>query len=165
MKMANSITATRITGRETDWNTTVMIRKIATMDTALTTLKSLSVMVIRSLVQGASPISIPELSYFLMMEFRISHCSLTSSVATLYSDWTRINCQSPCLSFSVTSAGMKSLGTAGPRMLSKPRANLTPATSDISFSMALASFDGSFAPARTMCVAFMSNSSASFSLA
>ena len=58
-KFANSITATRMTGSVMERNTSAMITKIATMEIALTTLKSVSVMVIRSLVHGASPISMP----------------------------------------------------------------------------------------------------------
>ena len=60
--------------------------KIATIETALTTLKSLSVIVIRSFVQGASPMSIPVSSYFFTISLIVVHCSLTSSDATLYSD-------------------------------------------------------------------------------
>ena len=67
--MANSITATSISGSETDLKVTRMIRKIAAIEIISTTLKSLSVTSIRSFVQGASPISIAELSYFLIMLF------------------------------------------------------------------------------------------------
>ena len=60
-KIANSMTATSMIGSDTDLNTTRMIRNINTIDTALTRLKSVSVIVIRSFVQGASPISIASL--------------------------------------------------------------------------------------------------------
>ncbi len=58
IKIPNSMTKTRMTGRETDFNTAAIIKKINTMETTLTTLKSRSVIVIKSCVQGASPISI-----------------------------------------------------------------------------------------------------------
>ena len=64
IKIANSIAATRIIGNETDLNTQKIIMKIATIDTALTVLKSLSVMVIKSFVHGASPITMEFWSYF-----------------------------------------------------------------------------------------------------
>ena len=60
-----------------------MMMKMATMDTALTTLKSWSVVSIMSFMQGASPMSMPVASYCLMMAFRSSICRLTSSLATL----------------------------------------------------------------------------------
>ena len=59
--MANSITATSISGSETDLKVTRMIRKIAAIEITSTTLKSLSVTSISYFVQGASPISIAEL--------------------------------------------------------------------------------------------------------
>ena len=46
-------------GSTSERNTIAMITKIATIEIALTTLKSVSVIVIRSFVHGASPISIP----------------------------------------------------------------------------------------------------------
>ena len=58
IKIANSMTDTRISGSEPDLNTNAMIMKIAMIEMALTTLKSLSVIVIRSFVHGASPINI-----------------------------------------------------------------------------------------------------------
>ena len=57
-KIANSMTATKITGNEMDLNTKIMIKKIAPMETILTRLKSSSVILIKSFVQGASPINI-----------------------------------------------------------------------------------------------------------
>ena len=47
------MTDTRISGSEPDLNTNAMIMKIAMIEMALTTLKSLSVIVIRSFVHGA----------------------------------------------------------------------------------------------------------------
>ena len=64
MKIANSIAATRTTGSEIDLNTKRIITTIAPIETALTRLKSVSVIVIRSFVQGASPITIDVESYF-----------------------------------------------------------------------------------------------------
>mgnify|MGYP006873675891 CR=1 FL=1 len=57
-KIANSIAETSIIGSDIDLSTNRIITNIATIDTALTVLKSLSVIVIRSLVQGASPTTI-----------------------------------------------------------------------------------------------------------
>ena len=73
MKIANSITDTKIIGKDIDLNTHAIIKKIAPMDTVLTTLKSWFVIVIKSFVQGASPISIAFLSYFFMIFSILSH--------------------------------------------------------------------------------------------
>lgn len=62
-KIANSITPTKINGSDTDLNKSKMITNIIPIDTALTVLKSVSVMSIRSAVSGPSPINIPPLSY------------------------------------------------------------------------------------------------------
>ena len=86
MKMANSMTATKITGIEIDLNTNSMIKNTAPIEIALTTLKSLSVICIKSFVHGASPISMASGSYVLIILFNVSHWALTSSDATLYSD-------------------------------------------------------------------------------
>ena len=51
-----------------------MMTKMATMETALTTWKSRSVVSIISFMQGASPISIPVESYFFRMLFRLVIC-------------------------------------------------------------------------------------------
>ena len=60
--IANSITATRMIGSETERSAIRMMIKIAAIETIFTTLKSWSVMSIRSFVAAASPISIPSLS-------------------------------------------------------------------------------------------------------
>ena len=65
--------------------------KIAAMEMMLTTLKSRSVTVIRSLVQGASPMSMPFLSYFFNTALISSTCRLTSSDATLYRELTSMS--------------------------------------------------------------------------
>ena len=57
MNIANSMTATSTIGSDIEPNTQRMIMNIAPMDTVLTDAKSLSVIVIRSFVQGASPTS------------------------------------------------------------------------------------------------------------
>ena len=139
--------------------------KIATMEIALTTLKSLSVIVIRSFVHGASPINIAEWSWLLIILFNSVHCLFTSSVAALYSDCTKISCQSPCFNVSVSSDGTTSRGIEEPSRLSSPSANFTPFTSDISLSISFASLGERFASARTMCVAFISNVLLNFSFA
>ena len=58
IKIANSMIATSKIGSTTDRSTSAMIRNTKPMDTALTTAKSWSVIVIRSFVHGASPMSI-----------------------------------------------------------------------------------------------------------
>ena len=90
IKMANSMTATRMIGSDTDLNTSAIITKIAPIDTMLTVLKSSSVISIRSFVHGASPINMAEESYFLMILLISSHCAFTSSEATAYSEPTTI---------------------------------------------------------------------------
>ena len=76
--MASSIIATSRIGRENDLSTNAMITKIAAMEIALTTLKSRSVQLIKSFVQGASPMSMPPSSYFLRIAFSSSICWLTA---------------------------------------------------------------------------------------
>ena len=49
MKIANSMTITRMTGNETDFSTNAMIMKIRIMETAFTVLKSVFVMVLLSI--------------------------------------------------------------------------------------------------------------------
>ena len=63
MNMANSITVTNNTGNDTDLSTNRIIINISMIDTALTRLKSVSVIFIKSLVHGASPITMALLSY------------------------------------------------------------------------------------------------------
>ena len=75
--------ATRITGSDTDFRTKNMIKNIAIIETALTVLKSLSVIVIRSFVQGASPITIDVASYFLAISSTLFIWSLISSDANV----------------------------------------------------------------------------------
>ena len=55
IKIANSITLTRIIGNEIDLNNIKIIRNIITIERILTVLKSVSAIVIKSLVNGASP--------------------------------------------------------------------------------------------------------------
>ena len=86
IKIANSITHTRMIGSEMDLNVSKIIIKIAAIEIILTFLKSTSVISIRSLVHGASPISIAVLSYFLIIALISSHCLFTSSVADAYSE-------------------------------------------------------------------------------
>ena len=54
MNIADSITATNTKGSDTERNTKSIIISIAIIETELTILKSVSVIVIRSFVQGAS---------------------------------------------------------------------------------------------------------------
>ena len=74
MKMANSITDTRISGTVIDWKVSSIIRNTAIIEIMLTTLKSLSVIVIKSFVQGASPISMPLGAYSLRIWFSSAIC-------------------------------------------------------------------------------------------
>ena len=74
MKIASSMTAIRMKGSSALFSTRAMMTKMATMDTALTTWKSRSVVSIISFMQGASPISIPVESYFFRMLFRLVIC-------------------------------------------------------------------------------------------
>ena len=86
MNTANSITASSSTGSDSERVTSRMMTKIDRIEMALTTSKSWDVTSIRSLVQGASPISMPVESYFLRIAFRSSIWALTSSVAVPYSE-------------------------------------------------------------------------------
>ena len=88
MKMATSITEISRMGRVTLFATKKMIRKTSAMEMAFTTVKSWPVVSIRSFMQGASPISMPPLSYFFRMPFSAVICSFTSSLAALYSETT-----------------------------------------------------------------------------
>ena len=54
IKIAPSITKTKIIGNEIDLNTNKIIKNTAKIETALTTLKSWSVISIKSLVHGAT---------------------------------------------------------------------------------------------------------------
>ena len=164
IKMANSMTDTRIIGNEIDLNTNAMIMKIAPMEIILTFLKSTAVISIRSFVQGASPISIAESSYFLMILLISSHCAFTSSVADAYSEATSINWYLPLFNSSLTSSGIISCGTLGPVMESKDTASLTPSTFLISSIMFMLSFADRLLSARIIWVAPMLNCSVSLSL-
>ena len=59
IKIANSITVTRMAGREIDLNTIITITKIASMDTVFTVTRSTLVVSSRSFISGASPMTIP----------------------------------------------------------------------------------------------------------
>ena len=78
--MANSMTSTKINGRLALLNTISRMRRIAMMEIASTTTKSWSVTLMRSLVAGASPMSVALGSYSLMIDWISSHCALTASV-------------------------------------------------------------------------------------
>ena len=141
MNIANSITATSIIGSEIDLNTKAMIMKIRKIETKLTVAKSLFVILIRSLVQAASPTNIPFLSYFFII-FSISlHWLLASSEPVLYADMNiSISCSSLSNSF-VKSLGINDSGTEPSKTLSFPNAICTPSTFLTSSSIADTSFD------------------------
>ena len=103
-----------------DRNTKRTMTPTRIMDTRFTTLKSRSVILIRSCVQGASPISIPLLSYLFRISLIVSHCAFTSSVATLYSERMNISLYSPLSRIFVRFFGIISFGNSGPRMESNP---------------------------------------------
>ena len=165
MKMDNSITATRISGRVILFSTRAMITKIATIETAFTTLKSSSVVSIRSLVQGASPISMPLESYFFKIVFSSLIWAFTSSVAVLYSEFTRRSSQSSLFNTSFTDSGSISSGTRGPTTDSRPRAYLIPSTFSISWIMARTSVSDTSVLTSTIWVAPTPKSSCNLLLA
>ena len=163
--MENSITATKITGRVILFSTSAMMTKIAMIEIAFTTLKSSSVVSIRSFVQGASPISIPVESYFFRISFSASIWALTSSDATLYSELARINFQLSLFSMSFTDFGSISSGTRAPTTDSMPSTYFMPSTCSISEIMLLTSFAETSVLTRIICVEPTSNSSFSLELA
>ena len=126
MKMATSMTAIRMKGRERDFRTRAIMRKMATMEMELTTWKSLAMSLIISLVAGASPIR-RLLSLYLLMVLLISSAwVLAALVAFLYSEPTSMSCQLSPLRISVTESGRISVGIRSPRRLSRPRTYLMP---------------------------------------
>jgi len=160
MKMDNSITATRISGRVILFSTRAMITKIATIETVFTTLKSSSVVSIRSLVQGASLES-----YFFKIVFSSLIWAFTSSVAVLYSEFTRRSSQSSLFNTSFTDSGSISSGTRGPTTDSRPRAYLIPSTFSISWIMARTSVSDTSVLTSTIWVAPTPKSSCNLLLA
>ena len=116
-------------GRLIDLNTKKIMTKIATIDTALTRAKSSFVMLIRSLVHGASPISIPLVSYLSRISSSLSHCALTSSDATAYSELTMSSSYSSFCTTFKRSEGSISFGKPAPKIASRPIVAFTPSTS------------------------------------
>ena len=82
--------STNRTGTDIDLNMTIIIKNIATIENILTFLKSLSAIVTRSLVSGASPPTNPSGSYFFTISLISSNCTATSLVADLYFELTII---------------------------------------------------------------------------
>ena len=160
--IASSITDTSIIGSDTERNVSAMIMNIAAIESMLTTLKSWFVISIKSLVAGASPMSIESSSYFSTISFNCATCSFTASDATSYSEPISINCHSSPLRISLISSGIISSGIAEPTSESNPIANLTPSTLSISLSIFLACFESISESTRRICVLFMLKSSASF---
>ena len=159
------MTAIRINGRETLFSTRAIMRKMARIDTALTTLKSWAVVSIMSFIHGASPISIPPSSYLLRMAFSCVICSFTSSLATLYSELMSINSHLSLFRISTTEFGRISSGTREPTTDSKPRTYLTPSTCSISPIILRTFFVGTSVSISSMWVEAMLKSSASLLLA
>ena len=152
INIAASITTISIKGSETLFSTSAIMINIAAMDIIFTTLKSLSVVSIISFIQGASPISMPDLSYFLSMVFSFVICSFTGSLATLYSELTSISFHLLLSSKDFKDLGRISLGTPDPISESSPNTYLIPSTFSISLHIALVSLADSFASTRSICV-------------
>ena len=110
------------------------------MDTALTILKSWSVVWIISFMQGASPISIPPWSYFFRISLSRSIWAFTASLATLYSELMSSKRQLPLFNIEVTDSGRNSSGTREPTTDSMPSTYFTPSTCSIFRAMARTSF-------------------------
>ena len=161
MKMASSMTAMSRNGSEMLRSTSRMMRKIARIDTALTTLKSWSVVSIMSFMHGASPMSIPVGSYFFRMALSESIWAFTSSLATLYSELMSSSSHLSLLRIERTESGRISSGTPAPTTDSRPRTYFTPSTCSISEIMLRTCFDGRDASTSSMCVEAISNSSES----
>ena len=135
------MTAIRMNGSDILRSTSRMMIKIAMIEIVLTTLKSVLVVSIISFIHGASPMSIPFSSYFLMISLSASICSPTLSLAEWYSELIK---SSSYLSFSRTLlslSGMISSGTVDPIRLSMPKTDLTPSTSFISPTIFLTSLE------------------------
>ena len=139
-------------GSEILFSTNAIIMNIAAIEMIFTTLKSLSVVSIMSFIQGASPISIPDLSYFLSIELSFVICSFTGSLATLYSELTSISFHLLLSSSDFMDWGSISLGTPEPISASSPSTYLIPSTFSISLHIALVSLAESFASTRSICV-------------
>ena len=163
--MENSITATRINGKVILFSTSAMMIKIAAIETVLTTLKSSSVISIRSFVQGASPISIPAGSYFFKIAFSSAIWAFTSSLAVLYSEFTSKSSHLSLFSTLLMDCGIISSGTREPSTDSIPSAYLMPSTASISASICRTSCAGTLAFTSTICVAPTPKLSCSFVLA
>ena len=74
-----SIAATNITGNDIDLNTIAIIKNIAIIEAALTFLKSVSAILIKSFVRGASPPTRPSGSYLWTICSTSVNCALHSS--------------------------------------------------------------------------------------
>ena len=139
-----------------DLNNINMITKMIPIDTILTVLKSVSVISIRSAVNGPSPINIPPLSYLCNILFRSLIWAFSSSDATLYSELTNSSWYLSFFNISVTEFGIISCGIAGPISASSPSAHLTPSTSSILSIIFATSADSTELSTRIICVVFMS---------
>ncbi len=159
------MTATRMIGIEIDLNEIRMMKNTMMIDTAFTRLKSEFVMFTRSLVQGASPISIADLSYFFMIFSIWVHCLFTALVAVAYFDVTIISCLSPLFNSSLMSSGITSDGIIGPVSESDDTASFMPLSFSISFIILSDCSAGRSASAMMIEVAPILNSSFIFSLA
>ena len=156
------MTEIRIKGREILFSTNRMIRNIARTETAVTILKSRSVVSIISFVQGPSPMTSPLLSYFFTIPLITSIWLLISSVATPYSEPISINSQFSLLSADVSLSGIRSSGILDPMSDSRLSTYLTPLTFFICSVMERTLSASRSDLTRIMCVAPTPYSSLSF---
>ena len=150
MKIASSMTATRMMGRVMLFSTRAMMTKMAMMEIMLTTWKSWPVVSIMSFMQGASPMSIPLGSCSFKIAFKESSWVFTASLATRYSELIKSSSHLSLFRTLRTESGRMSSGTREPTTDSSPRTYLTPSTSSISSIMERTSEEGRFASTRSM---------------
>ena len=139
-----------------------IIRNIAATETQFTFTKSISVTSCKSFVNGASPITIESLLYFLTILFISAICEFTSSVAALQSEQTKAISQLSLFSLDSSFFGIILLGMLTPLKESIPSAHLTPFTSSIFFNISLFSLDAIPFFINTIWVLFILNFSSSF---
>ena len=124
-----------------DLNTTMIIMKIARIEIVFTVFKSTSVTSWRSLVRGASPITIDSGLYPFTIFWISSIWLFTSSVAVLYLEQINSISYSSLSSIFFRLLGIMVSGNAAPTKESIPSAHFTPSTSLIWSSISVFSFD------------------------
>ena len=162
MKIASSITAMRMNGRLIDFSTRAMMMKMAMMEMAFTTLKSVSVVSIMSFMAGASPMSSEPSVCFLAISFNLATWSLASSEAVPYSEPISTSSHLSVFNFSVISVGRNSIGMRSPTSDSRLSTYFTPSTFFISPTVARTFSSGVSDFTRSMWVAPIWKLSSSF---